>query len=243
MWYPAWANRARTMSAAGTVPEASVGGRRPGMMQGRFAHESCGCGCFARAGRGRHCPRRGVRGRRDRLAIATADGASRPQIVVQGNRRVEARRSGPTSAWRRASGSTPPRSTPPTRRCSPPACSRTCRSGGRVAGSSSPWSKNRCINRVAFEGNKRVKDEQLLQEIQSKPRGTFSRADGAGRRPAHRRDLSSQRALRRPGRAEDHRAAEQSRRSGLRDQRGRKTTVKASSSSATTPISDWRLRT
>ncbi|MBV8754182.1 MAG: outer membrane protein assembly factor BamA [Hyphomicrobiales bacterium] len=32
------------------------------------------------------------------------------------------------------------------------------------------------INRIAFEGNKRVKDEQLNAEIQSKPRGTFSRA-------------------------------------------------------------------
>jgi outer membrane protein insertion porin family len=31
------------------------------------------------------------------------------------------------------------------------------------------------INRVAFEGNKRVKDEQLTTEVQSKPRGTFSR--------------------------------------------------------------------
>src|SRR5437588_3492941 len=32
------------------------------------------------------------------------------------------------------------------------------------------------INRIAFEGNKRVKEEQLLAEIQSKPRGTMSRA-------------------------------------------------------------------
>jgi outer membrane protein insertion porin family len=31
------------------------------------------------------------------------------------------------------------------------------------------------INRVAFEGNKRVKDDQLTAEIQSKPRGTLSR--------------------------------------------------------------------
>ncbi len=31
------------------------------------------------------------------------------------------------------------------------------------------------INRVAFEGNKRVKDEQLTSEVQSKPRGTLSR--------------------------------------------------------------------
>jgi len=35
--------------------------------------------------------------------------------------------------------------------------------------------ENPVINRVAFEGNKKVKDEQLSGEIQSKPRGTFSR--------------------------------------------------------------------
>ncbi len=32
------------------------------------------------------------------------------------------------------------------------------------------------INKIAFEGNKRLKDDQLKNEIQSKPRGTFSRA-------------------------------------------------------------------
>src|SRR5690242_17131251 len=36
--------------------------------------------------------------------------------------------------------------------------------------------ENPVINRVAFEGNKKAKDEQLTAEIQSKPRGTFSRA-------------------------------------------------------------------
>ena len=36
--------------------------------------------------------------------------------------------------------------------------------------------ENPVINRVAFEGNKKAKDEQILLEIQSKPRGTFSRA-------------------------------------------------------------------
>ena len=33
--------------------------------------------------------------------------------------------------------------------------------------------ENPVINRVAFEGNKKVKDEQLLLEVQSKPRGTL----------------------------------------------------------------------
>src|SRR6185312_8322950 len=32
------------------------------------------------------------------------------------------------------------------------------------------------INRIAFEGNKKAKDEQISGEIQSKPRGTLSRA-------------------------------------------------------------------
>src|SRR5689334_23040966 len=36
--------------------------------------------------------------------------------------------------------------------------------------------ENAVIGRIAFEGNKKVKDEQLSTEIQSKPRGTFSRA-------------------------------------------------------------------
>jgi outer membrane protein insertion porin family len=36
--------------------------------------------------------------------------------------------------------------------------------------------ENSVINRVQFEGNKKAKDEQLAQEVQSKPRGTFSRA-------------------------------------------------------------------
>ncbi len=36
--------------------------------------------------------------------------------------------------------------------------------------------ENPVINRVAYEGNKKAKDEQLNQEVQSKPRGTYSRA-------------------------------------------------------------------
>lgn len=35
--------------------------------------------------------------------------------------------------------------------------------------------ENAVIGRIAFEGNKKVKDDQLQAEIQSKPRGTFSR--------------------------------------------------------------------
>jgi outer membrane protein insertion porin family len=36
--------------------------------------------------------------------------------------------------------------------------------------------ENQVINRVAFEGNKKIKDEQLQAEIQSKPRAALSRA-------------------------------------------------------------------
>ena len=36
--------------------------------------------------------------------------------------------------------------------------------------------ENAVIGRVAFEGNKKIKDEQLSAEIQSRPRGAFSRA-------------------------------------------------------------------
>ena len=35
--------------------------------------------------------------------------------------------------------------------------------------------ENPVINRVAFEGNKKAKDEQLSAEVQSKPRGTLVR--------------------------------------------------------------------
>src|SRR3982751_1535336 len=35
--------------------------------------------------------------------------------------------------------------------------------------------ENPVVNRIAFEGNSRIKDEQLKGEIQSKERGTFSR--------------------------------------------------------------------
>ena len=35
--------------------------------------------------------------------------------------------------------------------------------------------ENPVINRVAFEGNKKAKDEQLKAEVQSKARGTLSR--------------------------------------------------------------------
>ena len=50
---------------------------------------------------------------------------------------------------------------------------RINQAGGRVIVS---VIENPVINRIAFEGNKKAKDEQLSAEIQSKARGTFSRA-------------------------------------------------------------------
>jgi outer membrane protein insertion porin family len=50
---------------------------------------------------------------------------------------------------------------------------RVSRAGGRLVVT---VSENEVINRVVFEGNRRLKSEQLLNEIESRPRGTFSRA-------------------------------------------------------------------
>ncbi len=40
------------------------------------------------------------------------------------------------------------------------------------------------LDRVAFEGNKKIKDKELTAAVESKPRGTLQRAHGAGRRRA-----------------------------------------------------------
>ena len=50
---------------------------------------------------------------------------------------------------------------------------RVSQSGGRLV---VHVLENPVINRVAFEGNHKMKDEQLANEVQSKPRGTLSRA-------------------------------------------------------------------
>ncbi|MET4070247.1 outer membrane protein insertion porin family [Bradyrhizobium sp. S3.2.6] len=50
---------------------------------------------------------------------------------------------------------------------------KVIRAGGHIVVS---VVENAVIGRIAFEGNKKIKDEQLSAEIQSKPRGTFSRA-------------------------------------------------------------------
>lgn len=50
---------------------------------------------------------------------------------------------------------------------------RVGRQGGRLVVT---VAENEVINRVVFEGNRRLKTEQLQNEIESRPRGTFSRA-------------------------------------------------------------------
>ena len=50
---------------------------------------------------------------------------------------------------------------------------RVSRQGGRLVVN---VTENDVINRVVFEGNRRLKSDQLLNEIESRPRGTFSRA-------------------------------------------------------------------
>ena len=110
--------------------------------------------------------------------IATADyawaqGAS--SIVVEGNRRVEADtirsyfRPGPSGRLDAASIDDGFKALYATGLFSDV---RVTPSGGRLVVTvvESP-----VLNRVAFEGNKKLKDEQISIEVQSKPRGTFSR--------------------------------------------------------------------
>ena len=80
--------------------------------------------------------------------------------------------------------------------------------------------ENPIINRIAFEGNKRLDDQgpggrdpaSAARRLHPRPR--------AERGQPHPRALSPQRPLRRQGRAQDHRARPEPRRSGVRDQRG-----------------------
>ena len=67
------------------------------------------------------------------------------------------------------------KSTKASRRFTAPVCFPTftlAHRGGRLVVS---VVENPVINQVAFEGNKKAKDEQLQAEVQSKPRGTLSK--------------------------------------------------------------------
>lgn len=105
------------------------------------------------------------------LAVAqTAD-----QIIVQGNRRVEAEtirsyfRPGPGQRLDAAKIDEALKALYATGLFQDV---RISQSGGRIIVT---VVENAVINRVVFEGNKRIKDEQLSNEVQSKPRGTLSR--------------------------------------------------------------------
>jgi outer membrane protein insertion porin family len=110
------------------------------------------------------------------VAVATAGSAAAQQIVVQGNRRVEAStiqsyfRLGPgerlddfkiDSAYKALLNTGLFQDV------------QIRRAGNQII---VIVVEAAVINRVAFEGNRRLKDEQLSTEVQSKPRGTFSRA-------------------------------------------------------------------
>jgi len=112
------------------------------------------------------------------LTVATSGGAiaqTASSIAVEGNRRVEAETI--RSYFKRGPGG----------RLGPQEIDEALKSlygtglfadvrisqpGGRLVVS---VVENPVINRVAFEGNKKAKDDQLKIEVQSKPRGTLSR--------------------------------------------------------------------
>lgn len=108
-------------------------------------------------------------------AVVTADVAYAQSITVEGNRRVEADtirsyfRSGPGGRIGPVEIDTALKSLYATGLFQDVQIRQP---GGRIVVT---VIENPVINRIAFEGNKRVKDEQLLGEIQSKPRGTLSR--------------------------------------------------------------------
>src|SRR4051812_20211753 len=104
--------------------------------------------------------------------IAVAQGAS--AIIVEGNRRVEA---DTIRSYFRRSGGSLDEGTVNDALKELYATGlfqdvRINRAGGRIIVT---VVENPVINRVAIEGNKKVKDEQLTGELQSKPRGTLSR--------------------------------------------------------------------
>lgn len=109
-------------------------------------------------------------------SIATAERASAQAIEVQGNRRVEAEtirsyfRTAPGERLDAAKIDEAYKSLYGTGLFQDV---RISQSGGRLIVT---VVENSVLNRVAFEGNKKVKDDQLNGEVQSKPRGTLSRA-------------------------------------------------------------------
>ena len=111
------------------------------------------------------------------LAIATSAAAqSSSSIVVQGNRRVDADTIRSYFAVPAGQSLTPARINEGLNALYATGLFsdvNVSNQGGRVV---VRVSENEVINRVAFEGNKKLKDEVLAGEVQSKPRGTLSKA-------------------------------------------------------------------
>jgi outer membrane protein insertion porin family len=111
-------------------------------------------------------------------AVATADFAvaqSADQISVQGNRRVEAdtiRSYFRTSPGQRLDAAKIDEAIKALYATGLFQDVQINQAGGRFV---VRVVENSVINRVAFEGNKKLKDDQLQNEVQSKPRGTLSR--------------------------------------------------------------------
>lgn len=107
--------------------------------------------------------------------VTAASAQSASNIVVEGNRRVDAETV--RSYFRRSStgGFGPAQIDDALKALYETGLFQDVKinqSGGRVIVT---VVENPVINRVAFEGNRKVKDEQLQAEVQSKPRGTLSR--------------------------------------------------------------------
>ncbi len=79
--------------------------------------------------------------------------------------------------------------------------------------------ENPMVNIVNFEGNRRLKDEDLAGIVKSQARRVYSASPGRGRCCRDHPGLCRFRPPRRAGRAADHRPWQQPRRSGLRDPR------------------------
>ena len=95
--------------------------------------------------------------------------------------------------------------------------------------------ENPIINRVAFEGNKKIEDDKLRDEVQSKPRQVFTRARVQSDVERHPHDLSSQRPLQR--RRSSPRSSSSTRAASIWCSRSTRATSPASSASASSATS------
>lgn len=107
------------------------------------------------------------------FGFVSAAHAQASNIVVEGNRRVEAETI--RTYFRRAGGTGPAQLDDALKALYETGLFQDVKitpAGGRIVVT---VVENPVINRVAFEGNRKVKDEQLISEVQSKARGTLSR--------------------------------------------------------------------